>query len=98
MRRTLDSFQITMVEAVYLCVIKKPVSKDMQDAIIELLRKNAYVYLCIVKKTVSKDMQDALVELLRKNAYMYTYLGRLLHRLRPLYSKYDDHLPKKYAT
>ena len=56
------------------------------------------IYLCIIKKTVSKDMQDALVELLRKNAYMYIYLGWLLYRWRPLYSKYDDHLPKIYAT
>ena len=71
MRRTLDNLQITMVEAVYLCTIKK---------------------------TVSKDMQNVLVDLLRKNAYMYIYLGWLLNRWRPLYSKYEDHLPKKYAT
>ena len=56
------------------------------------------VYLCIIKKTVSKDMQHDLVELLRKNAYMYIYLGWLLYRWRPLFAKYDDHLPKTYAT
>ena len=70
MRITLDNFQIAMVETVDLCIIKKP---------------------------VSKDMQDDLVELLRKNADMYIYLGWLSYRWRPLYSKYDDHLPKKYA-
>ena len=69
--RTLDNFQITMVEA---------------------------VYLCILKKTVSKDMQNGLVALLRKNAYIDIYLGWLLSRWRPFYSKYDDHLPTKYAT
>ena len=48
MRRTLDNFQITMVEAVYLCIVKKTVSKYMQDDLVELLRKNAsmYMYLC----------------------------------------------------
>ena len=71
MRRTLDHFKITMVEVVYSCVIKQ---------------------------TVSKDMQDALVELLRKNAYMYIYLGWLLYRWRPLFAKYDGHLPTRYAT
>ena len=70
MTRTLDDFQITMVEA---------------------------VYLCIIKRTVSKDMEDHLVELLRRNAYMYIYFGWLLHRWRPFYAKYDDHLPTRYA-
>ena len=47
MRRTLDNFQITMVEAVYLCMIKKTVSKDMQNNLVELLRKNAYMYMSL---------------------------------------------------
>ena len=44
-RRTRDIFQINMVEAVYSCIIKKTVSKDMQDDLVELLRKNAYMFL-----------------------------------------------------
>ena len=43
MRRMLDNFQITMVETVYLCIIKKTVCKDMQNHLVELLRKNAYM-------------------------------------------------------
>ena len=45
MTRTLDDFQITMVEAVYLCIIKKTVSKDVEDQLVELLRRNAYMYI-----------------------------------------------------
>ena len=45
MRRTLDNLQITIVEAVYVCTMKKPVSQDMQDALVELLRKNLYMYV-----------------------------------------------------
>ena len=71
MTRTLDNLQITMLEA---------------------------VYSCIIKKTVSKYMQDDLIELLRKNAYMYIYLGWQLYRWRPLFAKYDDRVPKTYAT
>ena len=56
------------------------------------------VYLCIIRKTGSKDVQDDLVELVRKNAYMYIYLGWLLYRWRPLYAKYNDQLPKIFAT
>ena len=45
MRRTPDNLQITTVEAVYLCIVKKTVSKDMQNDLVEILRKNAY--MCI---------------------------------------------------
>ena len=45
MRRTLEIVQITMAEAVYFCIIKKAVSKDTQDGLVELLRKNAYMYI-----------------------------------------------------
>ena len=43
--RTLDDFQITMVEAAYLCIIKKTVSKDVEDHLVEILRRNAYMYI-----------------------------------------------------
>ena len=45
MRRTLDNFHITMVEAVYLCTIKETVSNDMQSDLVDLLQKNAYMYI-----------------------------------------------------
>ena len=37
MTRTLDDLQITMVEAVYLCIIKRIVSEDVEDQLVELL-------------------------------------------------------------
>ena len=45
MTRTLGDFQITMVEAVCLCMIKKTVSKGVQDHFVELLQRNAYMYI-----------------------------------------------------
>ena len=47
MRRTLDNIQTTVVEAVYLCMIKKTVSKYIQDDLVELLRQNAYMYIYV---------------------------------------------------
>ena len=44
-----------------------------------------------------EDIENALIGILRKNAYMFMYFGWLLHRWYPLYSKYDDHLPRKYT-
>ena len=70
MRRTLDNVQMAIVEAVYICVIKK---------------------------SLPKDIQNPLIGILRKNAYMFIYFGWLLHRWYPLYSKYDDHLLRKYT-
>ena len=69
MRRTLDNVQIGIVEA---------------------------VCLCIIKRSLSKDLENYLIELLRKNAYMFIYFCWLLYRWYPLFSKYDDHLLKKY--
>ena len=43
MRRTLDNFQITMVEAVYLCITKKTVSKDMQKEKIKLSNNHSII-------------------------------------------------------
>ena len=45
MRRTLDNVHIVIVEAVYICIIKKSLRKDIEDDLIKLLRKNAYSYL-----------------------------------------------------
>ena len=70
MRRTLDHVQMATVEAVYICVIKK---------------------------SLPKDKGNALIGILRKNAYMFINFGWLLHRWYPLYSKYDDHLPRTYT-
>ena len=55
------------------------------------------IYLCLINKSLFKDMEDDLVGLLREDAYMYIHFCRMLYRWYPLYSKYDDHLPKKYT-
>ena len=69
-RRTLDNGQIAIVEA---------------------------VYICIILKSLHKDLENELIGLLRRNAYMFIYFRWLLYRWYPLYSNYDDHLPKKYT-
>ena len=45
MRRTLDNVQIAIVDAVYICIIKKSLPKDVEDAVILLLRRNAYMFI-----------------------------------------------------
>jgi hypothetical protein len=41
-----------MVEAVYVCIIKKTVSKDMQGDLVELLSKNECMYIELISYTV----------------------------------------------
>ena len=64
---------------------------NVQIAIVEV------VYICIITKSLPKDIEDDLIGLLRKNAHMFIHLGKLLYRGYPLYSKYDEHLPKNYT-
>ena len=46
--RTLNNIQIVIVEVVYLCVIKKSLSKDIENELIKLLRTNAYMYIYLL--------------------------------------------------
>ena len=45
MRRTLDNVQMAIVEAVYIYVIRKSIPKDIEHALIGILRKNASMYI-----------------------------------------------------
>ena len=71
MRRTLDNDHTAIVDAVYICIIRKSLDKDLENDLVE------HIY--------------------NLNIYMYIYLLWLLKRWRPLYSKYDEHLPKTYT-
>ena len=42
---SLDSYRIIMVQAVCLCIINKSLSKDLEDDLIGLLRRNAYMFI-----------------------------------------------------
>ena len=45
MRRTLDNVQIAIEEAVYICLIEKSLPKDIENALIGLVRRNAYMFI-----------------------------------------------------
>ena len=45
MTRTLDNVHIAIVEAVYICIIKKALPKYLEDDLIKLLRKNAFMFI-----------------------------------------------------
>ena len=42
---SLHNIKITIVEAIYSCIIKKSLSKDMEDDLVGLLREDAYMYI-----------------------------------------------------
>ena len=46
MQRTLNRNRITMVEAVYLCIIKKQLSQDVENALVNhIYNKDVYMYI-----------------------------------------------------
>ena len=50
MRRTLDNGQIAIVEAVYICIIKESLPKDLEHDLIEHiynLKQYMYIYLLL---------------------------------------------------
>ena len=49
MRRTLDNGQIAIVEAVCVCIIKKPFRKNIEDKLVEhVYNMNIYMYIYLL--------------------------------------------------
>jgi hypothetical protein len=71
MRRTLDSNQIAIVEAVYICIIKKSLPKDLENAL-EPMLEAVFQSKQISKGTYLNQMGHQIDTVIRKNYTMIT--------------------------